>query len=312
MSEISVLIVNWNACAYLRDCLKSIRQTSAGRVREIIVVDNASTDGSLEMVAREFPEVEVVRLAENLGFARGNNAALKLASGAYFALINSDVVVHPGCFAQLSGFLASHPRVGLVGPKVLGRDGDVQQTCGRLPNVWNTVCRFAALDKVFPRWPLFSGFQTRHWDHDRSAEVEMLSGCFWVARRTAVEQVGELDDSFFFYAEDMDWCKRFLNAGWKLVYVPQATATHFGGGSSSSAPLRYSVEMLRANLLYWKKYYGNLGRSVFYVLAILQHFMRFVARGLLNIIGIARSLESKQKLREHMVCLRWLVTGKGV
>jgi GT2 family glycosyltransferase len=311
ISQISVIIVNWNAQRYLRDCLTSIHESGGSLVREIIVVDNASTDGSPDMVAELFPEVMLIRSSENLGFARGTNLGIEHASGPLLALINSDVIVHKGCFEQLTKILEIDSGVGLAGPRIVGGDGRLQRTCMRFPTVWNLTCRILALDRVLSRWPFFSGFEMRHWDCDHQGEVEVLSGCFWLARKAAVRQVGGLDERFFFYAEDVDWCKRFHDAGWKVVFVPEATATHFGGGSSSNAPLRYSIEMLRANLAYWEKHHGFLGQCVYRLLFIVYHGLRLVPR----IFAKARPSTARQgdsKLKEHAVCVRWLLTGKGV
>jgi GT2 family glycosyltransferase len=312
MSPISIIIVSWNARSYLRDCLNSIRQTRGSLVHEVIVVDNASSDGSPEMVTVEFPEVILIRSRENLGFARANNLGLQRATGELLALINSDVVVHAHCWEELAGFLHHSPNVGLVGPKVIGRDGLLQLSCGRLPSVWNTLCQFLVLNKVFPGIAIFSGFQVGPKEHETRREVEVLSGCFWLARRQAVEAVGGLDECFFFYAEDVDWSKRFRDAGWKLFFVPEATATHFGGGSSANAPLRYYIEILRANLIYWKKHHGYLGRAIYYVLAVLQHAVRLGARWVMKVTGLADRELCNTRLREHVVCLRWLLTGKGL
>jgi GT2 family glycosyltransferase len=310
MREISVIIVSWNGCALLRKCLKSIRESGGPLVREVVLIDNASSDGSADMVEEEFPEVTLIRSKENLGFARANNLGLKRASGSWLALVNSDVVVHPGCFERLASFLGEHGEVGLVGPKVFGRDGRLQRTCRRFPTIWNTLCRSFALDCVFPRWPLFSEREMRHSGQESESEVEVLSGCFWMARRKAMEKVGGLDERFFFYAEDMDWCKQVRDAGWKVVYVPEARATHFGGGSSANAPLRYSIELLRANLIYWKKHYGRLGQALFYLLSVLHQAVRLIARGLKQLFGNDSSGENAYKFKRSLVCLRWLLTGK--
>lgn len=263
------------------------------------------------MVEQQFPEVALIRSKENLGFARANNLGLKKASAPYLALVNSDVVVHEGCFAQLAAFLESNSEVGLVGPKVFGRDGRLQRTCRRFPGLWNTICRGLALDDFFPRWPLLSGREMRHWSQDTQREVEVLSGCFWMARRQAVEKVGVLDERFFFYAEDIDWCKRFRDQGWKVVFVPMATATHFDGGSSSRAPLRYCIENLRANMAYWKKHRGIPGQAAFYLLSFLHHGVRLALFSLKTILHPDRGGETKYKLRRSAACLRWLLTGKS-
>jgi GT2 family glycosyltransferase len=311
MPSISVIIVSWNARNHLRNCLESIRKTSGCLVQQVIVVDNASTDGSPEMVTEQFSEVTLIRSSENLGFARANNLGMNHATSPFLALINSDVIVHPGCLEQLVEFLESHSEVGLVGPKITGGDGRLQRTCTRLPTVWNLTCRALVLDRLLSRWPLFSGFEMRHWNYACRAEVEVLSGCFWLARTAAVEKVGGLDERFFFYAEDVDWCKRFHDRGWKVMLVPEAAATHFGGGSSSNAPLRYSIEILRANLAYWEKHHGFLGQCFYRLLAMVHHSLRLVTRTLVE-AGRSTQQQGNSKLMEHAVCLRWLLTGKGV
>jgi GT2 family glycosyltransferase len=310
MHKVSVVIVNWNARNYLRDCLVSLRETRDPSDVEVIVVDNASTDGSPDMVAAEFPEVRLIRSKENLGFAAGNNLGLRNASHPFIALINSDVIVDRDCLDRLASFLESHSEVGLVGPKVFGRDGMLQRTCWRLPTLWNTTCRVLALDNVFPHWPLFSGREMRHWNHDNQAEVEVLSGCFWMVRRSAANEVGGLDERFFFYAEDLDWCKRFREAGWKVVFVAEARATHFGGASSGTAPMRYSIELLRANLAYWKKHHGFMGQVAFYLLSLFHHILRLVLRTTKAAALWKHDDETSFKCRRSFVCLRWLLSGK--
>ena len=310
MAEVSVIIVSWNAREHLRNCLKSVYESGGAGVREVIVIENDSSDGSPDMVAGQFPQVTLVRAGRNLGFAAANNLGLQRASAPYLALINSDVIVHPGCFEELTGFLERHGDAGLAGPMVMGGDGRLQRTCRRLPTLWNTFCRSVALDDVLSRWSIFSGREMRHWDQTSQAEVEVLSGCFWMARRQAVEKVGGLDERFFFYAEDVDWCKRFWDGGWKVVFVPEATATHFGGGSSDNAPLRYSIEMLRANLAYWKKHYGAPGKAAFYLLCVLHHALRIAPRGLKLLLRGDASGETAFKFRRSLACLRWLLTGR--
>ena len=310
MHSISVIIVSWNARDLLRDCLTSIEQSAGECVGQIIVVDNASTDGSPEMVSAEFPHATLVRCETNLGFAKANNLGILRASGPLLAFINSDVIVHPGCLQTLARHLENNPQVGLVGPLVLGKDGKVQRTCRKLPTVWNTFCRALALDNVLQRYKPFSGREMRNWSQDSLAEIEVLSGCFWMARRDAVQQVGGLDERFFFYAEDVDWCKRFHGAGWKVVFVPQATATHYGGGSSVNAPLRYEIELLRANRIYWRKHGGLLGQILFVALAVVHHLSRFGCRAVKVLLNTTEQ-EARYQLKRNSSCLRWLLTGRG-
>ena len=311
MNKISVIIVSWNAKEYLRNCLASLYKNGSSLIGEVIVVDNASNDGSPDMVAHEFPDVTVIRSSHNLGFAGGNNLGIMQASHDYLALVNSDVIIHPGCFERLLAFLENHREVALAGPKILDREDRLQTTCRRFPTLLNTVGRALALDRALTRCPLLSREMPPLPDCIES-DVEVLTGCFWVARHKAVDEVGNLDERFFFYAEDVDWCKRFRDTGWKVTYVPQACATHFGGGSSENAPLRYSIEMLRSNLAFWRKHNGRLGEVAYYLLSIFHYSLRLILRGVSVMIRRDPTQDAMFKFAKSQVCLRWLITGKEV
>jgi len=316
-ADLSVVIVSWNAVDYLRQCLASLMATSLDCVRQIIVVDNDSADGSADMVEREFPEVTLVRTGANLGFGRANNVGIAMVSTPYVALVNSDAVVHPGCLQTLQGYLAANPDVGLVGPRVIGGDSLPQATCRRLPNLWNLSCRALALDRVFSGVSLLSGFQVP--DHllatDTASDAEVISGCFCVARMSMVDEVGAFDEQFFFYGEDIDWCRRIRASGWQLRFVPRATATHFGGGSTANAPLRYSVEILAATSKYWGKHHGPVSRAVCHSVLVLHHGLRLALRWSsrwLRSLWRRRSVSAAPvrdawKQDEDRVCLRWLL-----
>jgi GT2 family glycosyltransferase len=307
---LSVIIVNWNGSGFLRKCLSSLRQSTVS-IKEIIVVDNASEDGSQEMVLSEFPEVTLIQCNKNLGFARANNIGLERASGANLALINSDVVVHPNCLEKLTELLDRYRDIGLIGPELYGADGNLQRTYRTLPNLWTALCRSFALDTILDKWALFSGKKVRTVIDDGLLEVDVLSGCFWVARRAAVSQVGGLDEQFFFYAEDLDWCKRFREAGWKIAHAQVARSIHLGGASSANAHLRYSIEIVRANLSYWKKHFGWLGQIAYYVLSVIHHLTRLCVQTIKSLVK-TDSHEAAFKRNRSFVCLRWLLTGREV
>lgn len=312
MSRVSVIIVSWNAREFLRGCLTSIRDTASDCIGEVIVVDNDSSDGSAEMVKQAFPEVLLIEAGANLGFARANNLAMKRAKGEYLALINSDVVVKPGCVQELVHFMDKNPHSALIGPRIVGKDGHLQGSCRRLPTIWNNLCRAFAVDRMFPNSPLLSGHEMRHFSHDARVEAEVLSGCFWLARKSAVDEVGGLDERFFFYMEDVDWSRRFREGGWQLHFIPEATAIHFGGGSTANAPLRYVIQYHRANLMYWGKYHGIAGKLVYFVIAVIHHGLRLLLRAAKRLVGAGSSALSKHKLMEDVVSLRWLFTRVGV
>ena len=305
-STVSVIVVSWNAKDLLRGCLSSLEQTKPASVMEVIVVDNDSHDGSAEMVEVEFPSVRLIRSGGNLGFAGGNNVGISIARGDALALVNSDALVHPGCLETLLAFLQQTPKAGLVAPKVFGSDGLLQRNSRNLPSLWNTFCRAIALDRLFPDLPGLSGYEVPRGAHQHPHRAQVLSGCFWMARKAAVDQVGMLDERFFFYGEDIDWCKRFADAGWTLHFIPQATATHLGGGSSSAAPIRFSIEMLRATLQYWRKHHGAAGEWLCRLILIFHHGMRLTVRSIAQKAGLAETDRTRHKRSEDAACLHWL------
>ena len=261
---VSVIIVNWNAREYLLQCLASLSSEVCRYAMEIIVVDNDSSDGSPEAVEAQFPHVRLFRSGGNLGFAKANNLGVSHSRGRYVAFINSDVKVLKGCLTTLVDYCDQHPEIGMAGPRVIGGDGKLQRSCRGFPTVWNMFCRALVLDAMFPRVKLFSGYAMTYWPQDTPRPVDMLSGCFWLVRREALNEVGLLDEAFFMYGEDMDWCKRFWAGGWKVTFVPSAEAIHYGGASSANAPVRFYIERQRADLQYWKKHHTWSGGRVLF------------------------------------------------
>ncbi len=279
---VSVIIVSWNARDYLMQCLASLTPEVCRYPMEIIVVDNASTDGSPESVEKQFPQVRLIRNAGNFGFARANNIGFTQSNGRYLAFINSDVKVLKECLTRLVDFCEQHPEAGLIGPRVTGGDGKLQRTCRGFPTAWNMFCRAVALDVIFPRTKLFTGHTLTHWSQETLGPVDILGGCFWVVRREALAQVGLLDESFFMYGEDMDWCKRFWAMGWKLFFVPTAEAIHYGGGSSANAPVRFFIERQRADLHYWKKHHSRTGFAGYFLISCVHLMLRAIGFAFLS------------------------------
>jgi GT2 family glycosyltransferase len=206
---------------------------------EVIVVDNASSDGSPEAVRANYPAVQLICNSGNDGFARGNNIGIRASQGEYLFLVNSDVVVSDGCFEKLLRYMDGHPEIGMLGPRILGSDGKVQRNCMGFPSLWNTLCRAVALDTLFPQSQLFGSHFLTFWNFDDTRPVDVINGCFWVLKRSAVDEVGLLDERFFMYGEDVDWCKRFRQKGWKVVFFGEAEALHYGGASSANAPIKF-------------------------------------------------------------------------
>lgn len=231
---VSIVIVNWNTEELLRACLNSIYKTMDKTSIEVIVVDNASSDNSVDMVQREFPMVRLVINQANLGFAKANNIAFPMCSAPYVMLLNSDTTVYPGAVETLTQFLDTHLQVGAVGPKIVHPRLRLKVlSCGNQPNVQTIFNHYFGLSYMFPHFKAFRGTNLYYGLHDKEdMAVEWLSGACLVVRRSIIESVGGLSERWFMYAEDMEWCRRIINAGWTLYSVPEAKVEHWVGAST--------------------------------------------------------------------------------
>jgi len=302
--DVSVIIVSWNARRHLEECLASVYESSAPVAPEVIVVDNASTDGSPEMVGKHFPEVRLLRCRENLGFAVANNIGIRQSHGRYIALVNSDVKILGRCLDTLVAFMDQHPKVGLVGPRILNTDMTLQSSCRRFPNPWNNLCAASGLARLSGPHPLFSGEHMLYFRHDEVRPVDVLVGCFWVMRREALDRVGPLDERFYIYAEDVDWCRRCWNAKWEIMFCPDAQAIHHSGGSSVNDPVRFAVEQHRALLRYWRKHHGILGRLYMVILLGFGQLLRYLSAFVSTIVRRSAASDSRLRMRKASACLR--------
>jgi len=304
--DVSVIIVNWNTKDHLIKCLGSLVEEQGRYSQEVIVVDNASSDGSSDAVANQFPQVKLIRNNENLGFARANNIGIRVSTGQYVCLINSDVIVQNGCIEKLVEFMDKNSSAGLAGPRILNPDGSLQISCRHFPSLWNNLCQVLGFNKLFPKSVFFSEPFMKYWAHDQIRKVDALSGCFWMVRRKALDEVGLLDEDFFFYGEDIDWCRRFHNAGWDVKFYPGAEAIHFGGASSSNAPIRFYLEMQRADLQYWEKHHGRLGQSAYWMIILLRQLVRLPGYVLIYIFRSCAQTNAIFKLKRAFACICFL------
>jgi len=307
MMDLSVIIVSWNAKEYLQKCLESLIPETMTHVTEIIVVDNASTDGSPEMVKERFPHVKLICNDANLGFAKANNIGIKQSKGKYICLINSDVVVLRGCIDRMLDYMNQHLEIGMLGPKILNPDRTLQPSCMGFPTIWNVFCRALALDTLFPRSRLFGGRLMTFWPHNNVCRVEVLNGCFWMVRREALNKVGLLDENFFMYGEDIDWCKRFHDAGWMVVFFPDAQVIHYGGGSSSNAPVRFYLEMQRADLQYWKKHHSRPAWIGYLLITLLYQIVRISGQTVIYILKPSKRRQANLKIKRSVACIQWFL-----
>ena len=307
--DISVIIVGWNAKHYLELCLDSLAAAPPRRSMEVIVVDNASSDGSAEMIEARFPYVKLIRSGENLGFAKGNNVAIRQCQGRYIALVNPDVIVFPECLDALVDFLDQNPKVGNVGPRVLNPDMTLQSTCRRFPTLWNNFCSASGLAPAFKKSRFFAGEHMFYFPHDRTLPVDVLVGCFSMIRRETFNEVGLLDENLFMYGDDVDWCRRCWKAGWQVVFFPGAQAIHDRGKITAPYPVRFAVAQQRSILYYWRKHHGSWGVLGIRSIMISRHLVRYTVAVLANLARPKRSTQGIIKKQVSGACLRELLAG---
>lgn len=295
---ISVILVNWNTRDLLLQCIRSIKSDCEGIETEIIVSDNASMDGSADAVLKEFPEIKVLKNQENLGFAKGNNVAIRQSRGDFICLVNTDVEIIKGCFPGLLRYMRDNPSAGITGPQALNADQQVQITARKDVGFLNSFARIFWIDILFPSLTWYS--------QRKLEEVDALAGCFWMIRREALEQIGLLDEDFFFYGEDRDYCKRMRLAGWKVIFNPDFKIFHYEAGSSKARPFHYYMQLERAFLQYWKKYHGKSSTLVYYLFRIVYHLVRYTTNMGANVLSLKMNTERKSKALRSWYCIRML------
>ena len=251
---LSVVIVNYNGGGLLQRTLQSLYDTAGGLAPEVFVVDNGSSDGSLGPVRRHFPAIRVIENGANLGFARASNQALRQSLGRYVLLLNPDVELQDGAVKTVVSYLESNPGIGIVGPKVLLPNGRLDKPCRRsfkTPAIYFYKC--VGLSALFPRSPRFNRYYLGYLPEDQVADVDAVIGAFLAIRRESMEEIGLLDERFFMYCEDEDWCFRAKQTGWRVIYNPAAIVIHHKGSSTRKRPLRMVYEWHKAILQFHRK-----------------------------------------------------------
>lgn len=303
--RLSIIIVNWNAREMLKDCLATVMDRLDPTLDEVIVIDNGSEDGSARMVAKEYPIVRLIANPDNRGFAAANNQGFAAARGRHLLLLNNDTLVHGDVLEQSVRYLDTHPDVGVMGCRVLNDDGSVQLTCSAYPTFFNLFLLTSGLWKL--RWPRFLGrYQLADWRRDSERDVDIVSGCYMMVRTAATRQVGLLDERFFFFGEETDWCKRFRDAGWGVRFAPVGEITHFGSVSARRHHHKRDVMLSQAMVRLHRKHGGwlkaasvwsllfgfNLSRAFFWGVGSLFSKRVEVRERCKHFVGVVREFAS--------------------
>lgn len=303
--DLSIVIISWNVCDLLRSCLRAIDRERASTALEVILVDAASVDGSLEMVQAEFPWVKLIVRSDNVGFPKGNNLGIAKAIGRHVLLLNPDTEVLKGALGELVSFMDNHPSVGIVGPQLLNTDGSVQSSRRRFPTLITAVFESTWLEPWAPV-ALLQHYYALDLSDDTIAEVDWLVGACLLVRRVVIEQVGLLDEAYFMYSEELDWCHRIRMADWRIVYFPVAKVVHHGGKSSEQAVAASHISFQQAKLRYFRKYHGRLAAAVLRTILLLNYVLQLIFESVKAFLG------HKRIIRHQRIGVYWRVLRSGL
>ncbi len=298
--DLSVITINWNTRDLLCQCLDSLTQKVEGIEMEILVVDNGSTDGSVAAVRGKFPGVRLIENPLNLGFAKANNYALSVSKGRYFLLLNPDTEVKDEAIPQMVSFMNAHPEAGLVGAQLLNADGSKQNSIANFPSLATEL-----LNKSLLRWLFPEKFPGKETDYRSPVEVDSVIGACMLVRREAVEQVGLLDEEYFLFLEETDWCYRIKKAGWKIYHIPQAEVFHLQGKSAEAEKGKARIEYSRSRYHYFRKNRGSFQSSVLLIGLIIKLSVELVFATIACVFTLFMVKKWRTKLSTYIHLMWW-------
>lgn len=292
MTSLSVIIVNWNVCDLLQRAIASVYAAWDGRPGlEIIVVDNASHDDSVAVLRETFPNVQVIANTENRGFTGGNNQGLAAATGDFLLLLNPDTEIVGDALPRMVEYLRTHPGVGMLGPQLLNPDGSVQSSRRRFPTLPVLFLESTWLEKLAPRKSLCHYYAKEQPDN-LVQDVDWITGAAMLTRREVVAQVGGMDEGFFMYSEELDWCRRIREVGWRVVYFPEARVVHHEGKSSEQVVPARHIYFQSSKVRYARKYHGAAIAATLRLWLLAQYVWQIGVEGVKWLIGHRRDLRA--------------------
>ncbi len=301
-ADVDVVLVSYNTADLTRKALTALAGSTGGPTLNVIVVDNASQDGSAAMLSAEFPGLTLIANQGNVGFGRANNQALPHCVGRYMLLLNTDAFVQPDSLAKTVAYMDAHPDCGILGVKLVGQDGALQPSCRYFPTNWSLFLNETGLRRVFPRVRYIDDMT---WDHASARDCDWVPGCYYLIRREAVDRVGLFDPRYFLYYEEVDHCLAVKRAGYRVTFVPDTEVVHLGGESAKSeGPISEKgrqLEGLRleSELLYFRKNHGFGGMLLRFLLIVLANLAQIAKR----LLGRGRAGDGRVLLRH--IGLAW-------
>lgn len=314
MIDLTISIVNTNNKVLLEECLSSVFENTSTISVEVYVIDNASNDGSAEMVRTGFPQVSLIENESRKGYAQNHNQALRKSKGRFVCILNEDIVIYPNALDRMVEFMDRHPDVGAIGPQVLRGDGvTIQLECGRkFPTLWTEFCEKTTLSRAFPKSRIFGDSRMGYWNHDDTREVDCLLGACMMVRREAIKEVGLLDEQFFMYGEDVEWPHRIKRGGWKIIFFHNAQVLHYGAQTNKRQPRRMGVEAFNSRYKLFRKLYGWLYAQIYRGLIFLITVAKisvFIGKFIASKGGRERNLH-REKIKLHELVIKWIFTNQ--
>lgn len=270
---------------------------------EVLVVDNASSDGTVEMLRTEFPNVQVIANSQNAGFTRANNQALAIAQGRYLFLLNPDTELQPGALQALYAYAEAHPHVGIIGPQLFYGDGTPQSSRRRFPTLPTAFLESTKLQQWFPRNRVLTRYYMLDTRDDETQAVDWINGAAMFVRRSVYEQIGGFDEAFFMYSEELDWCYRAKQAGWQIVYLPTARVTHYEGKSSEQVVAQRDIYFHSSKVRFFRKYRGAFIAQVLRVFLLAMFAYQIVEEAVKWLLGHKRDLRA-QRVKAYLQVLQ--------
>ncbi len=320
--DLSIIIVSWNVSTLLAKCLDSILESGVqivapngetygqGLRTQVIVVDSASDDDSVEMIRTKYSWVYLFAQSENVGFVRGNNIGFEHAQGRYIMLLNPDTEVQAGALGRLIEVLASDPKIGIVGPHTLNSDGTHQSTRRRFLTLGTAIFESTWLEVFAPK-SLLEKFHVQDMPNEGTYAVDWVQGSALMAKREVYEQIGGLDPRYIMYAEEMDWCKRAAIVGWKTFYVGDAFIIHHGGQSSGQVRARSHIHFQHSKMRYMKKFHGWWAACLLWLVLVLSYSWQLVLEGAKWLVGHKRSMR-RERIQTYLLVLWSFFSGERV
>lgn len=309
--DLSIIVVSWNVRDLLHSCLKSVNESLSSRKgqalsSQVVVVDNASIDGSVEMIRGTFPKVHLIVNDRNVGFTKGNNQGIAFSDGRYVLLLNPDTEVVDDALGEMVAYMDDHMATGALGPQLLYTDGQVQSSRRRFPGLRTAYVESTFLQSWFAQSEILEQYYVLDKPDDETQAVDWVVGACLLMRRKTLEEVGPLDESFFMYSEELDWCYRVKQQAWEVVYFPTAQVIHHAGKSSEQVlPVRH-IQFQRSKVLFFKKHHSTLKGETLRFFLLTTYLWQMIVEGLKWLVG------HKRPLRQERVGAYWQVLRSGL